>query len=266
MPVTPNHNLYYPGGGDQIAPLHPILASMQDSVEDALDGMVFSVNGQTGDVVVPPPDLNNVTSLKVTNIPASADLNTYTTQGTFHQGSNANAAGGSNYPEPYAGLLEVLGTSAFVYQRYWVYRGGGVPLTGSGKVWVRSWNAGVWGAWSRVDSISGTWQALPLASGFSSQSGGTARYRLGAGGGGVEFSWGVSNAGMSAGDTFRIVEVGGLAESCRPGTTKYFPISGSAANNMGMALVYASGALDIRCGSNLSSYYILDAIRFAPGS
>lgn len=197
---------------------------------------------------------------------SGVDLNSLVTPGGYHQGNNAAAASGTNYPEPYAGLLEVNTVGVFTYQRYSVYRGGGDSVTGAGKVWGRSYYNGVWGAWFRMDSIPGTWQNLPLVSGFGHQSGGTCRYRLGAGGAYVEFQWGVSNAGMSAGNTFRIVDTGGLPESCRPGITKYFPISGSTANNAGVGIVYASGAVDVRCGSTLSTYYILDAIRYAPGS
>ena len=75
-----------------------------------------AIQAQTG---IPFGDVTVVT------IPAAADLNTYVTQGIYHQGANVNAAGGTNYPVPYAGLLEVfqVGTdgNGFTYQRYTVY-------------------------------------------------------------------------------------------------------------------------------------------------
>ncbi len=80
-------------------------------------------------------------------IGAAADLNTYVTQGIYHQGSNANAAGGTNYPVAYAGLLEVYqsGTdgSGFTYQRYTVYQG-------YHAVYSRAKYTTTWGAWQQI--------------------------------------------------------------------------------------------------------------------
>lgn len=76
-----------------------------------------AIQAQTG---IP---LSDVT---VISIGAAADLNTYVTQGIYHQSANVNAAGGANYPVPYAGLLEVFQSgvdgSGFTYQRYTVYK------------------------------------------------------------------------------------------------------------------------------------------------
>lgn len=71
MPVTPNHNLYYPSGSDPISPLPPVFAAMQDSVEDALDGMVVSVNGQTGNVAL---DADDVEARPDTWVPSWSDV------------------------------------------------------------------------------------------------------------------------------------------------------------------------------------------------
>lgn len=80
-------------------------------------------------------------------IGAAADLDTYVTQGIYHQNSNAQAAGGANYPVALAGLLEVfqVGTdpAGFTYQRYTVYQGGHA-------VWTRSKYLTVWGGWQQV--------------------------------------------------------------------------------------------------------------------
>lgn len=70
------------------------------------------------------------------------NLDAYMTAGIWAEGSDANAALGSNYPEPYAGLLEVYNRAAFqVYQRYTVY------ATQGSRVWVRGYTSGAWGSW-----------------------------------------------------------------------------------------------------------------------
>jgi hypothetical protein len=73
---------------------------------------------------------------------ASTDLNTYTSSGIYHQSANANAASGSHYPAPYAGMLEVYASSSMVYQRYTLYS--------SGIVYVRSYYNGTWYAWRQL--------------------------------------------------------------------------------------------------------------------
>ncbi|WP_313387806.1 pyocin knob domain-containing S74 family peptidase [Achromobacter aegrifaciens] len=81
-------------------------------------------------------------AFKTVEIPASANLNAYTTTGTFHQSANAGAVGGTNYPEGTAGLLQVVaaGTS-FVYQRY--------VTTGRRSYW-RTRAGGDWAEWVRM--------------------------------------------------------------------------------------------------------------------
>ena len=70
------------------------------------------------------------------------DLNSFDHVGAYVQSANANAAGGSNYPEPSAGCLEVLPNSGGVVQRYTVY-------TGNNVTYVRSSYNGVWGLWKK---------------------------------------------------------------------------------------------------------------------
>ena len=83
----------------------------------------------------------------VQTIGAAADLNTYVTQGIYHQGANVNAAGGTNYPVPYAGLLEVfqIGTdgSGFTYQRYTVYQS-------QFAIYARSKYTTTWTTWQQI--------------------------------------------------------------------------------------------------------------------
>lgn len=100
------------------------------------------------------------------SIGAGADLNTYVTQGLYHQGSNAQAAGGTNYPVAYAGLLEVFQSgvdgSGFTYQRYTVYQG-------FFQVYTRAKYTTTWSAWKLIPfndspTFTGTATAPVLAS------------------------------------------------------------------------------------------------------
>lgn len=76
---------------------------------------------------------------KVADIPSSADLNTYTTLGMYHQNSNANTTSGSNYPINLAGWLEVYTDGSMTYQRYTEYL--------SGTVYTRVKYNSSWSAW-----------------------------------------------------------------------------------------------------------------------
>jgi hypothetical protein len=86
-------------------------------------------------------------TLRATEIPASADLNNYTSPGIYSQEQNAEAATGANYPAPYAGLLEVLASSAgaMVWQRYTLYRAGS---TWGGICFQRTYYNLGWSAWT----------------------------------------------------------------------------------------------------------------------
>ena len=85
-------------------------------------------------------------------IGAGADLNTYITYGTWTQGNNSAAASGFNYPQPMAGMLEVVphDAGAMVWQRYTTYRH--TALVGTEpwgpRVYVRAFYAGTWSPWS----------------------------------------------------------------------------------------------------------------------
>ena len=70
------------------------------------------------------------------------DFNSFDHVGVYVQSANANAAGGSNYPEPSAGCLEVLPNAGGVVQRYTVY-------TGNNATYVRSNYGGTWGLWKK---------------------------------------------------------------------------------------------------------------------
>lgn len=103
-------------------------------------------------------------AFKTVEIPASANLNAYTTTGTFHRPANAGAVGGTNYPEGTAGLLQVVaaGTS-FVYQRYVTTARRSYWRTRVGSVWtdwVRMLDASMLGAANGLASL-GTDSKIP---------------------------------------------------------------------------------------------------------
>ena len=83
-----------------------------------------------------------------TNLESSGtNLNNYATTGLWHQGGNAGASAGANYPAPHAGLLEVTqpqGTS-MVYQRYTTYKD-------HNKVYTRGRYSGAWSAWKELST------------------------------------------------------------------------------------------------------------------
>ena len=80
---------------------------------------------------------------KGSDIGSGQDLNNYTTDGYYHQNTNANASSGSNYPESLAGMLEVLSDGAMVYQRYTIYNS-------THNVYVRTYYNGTWYNWNKL--------------------------------------------------------------------------------------------------------------------
>lgn len=100
----------------------------------------------------------NADGLTTTDIPGSADLNTYTTAGIYHQGLNVQAASGSNYPIAEAGLLEVYTGGSMVYQRYTHFS--------TGTIYTRSKYLTTWYEWDLVlDDANFSSYALPLSGG-----------------------------------------------------------------------------------------------------
>jgi hypothetical protein len=84
-------------------------------------------------------------------IPGSANLNSYTTPGFYHQPSNANAASGSNYPVSGAGALTVvttIGASNRVSQVYNQYYKSG---EGGPRMFLRAQELdGSWSSWEEL--------------------------------------------------------------------------------------------------------------------
>lgn len=85
-------------------------------------------------------------------IPGSANLNTYTTPGFYHQPSNAGAGSGSNYPTSKAGALTVVRTGvnsgnavAQIYNQYYQASDGGP------RMFIRAQeDNGSWSSWEEL--------------------------------------------------------------------------------------------------------------------
>jgi hypothetical protein len=74
----------------------------------------------------------------------AVDLNSYITDGVWHQSANAEAVTGVNYPIALAGLLIVRVSGNFVYQTFFVYNSGRVyNRTKYNSTWY-PWQAGAW--------------------------------------------------------------------------------------------------------------------------
>ena len=80
--------------------------------------------------------------VKGADISAGADLNTYTTNGYFHQNGNTNAQSGTNYPVALAGMLSVQADGSMVYQKYQAYDGTGT--------YQRTKYNNTWFAWDKI--------------------------------------------------------------------------------------------------------------------
>ncbi|MCG2605873.1 MAG: hypothetical protein KBO60_22710, partial [Achromobacter sp.] len=77
-----------------------------DQAGDPLRVAMQKVNANFADVQSGLAGLWNASALG-----ATVDLNTLTNPGRYHQGTNANALTGSNYPIANAGLLEVAASA-----------------------------------------------------------------------------------------------------------------------------------------------------------
>lgn len=74
----------------------------------------------------------------VTELSGPVDFNTFTTTGVYHQGKYGDAQESTNQPVKQAGLLEVFAGGSMVYQRFTVYRDGGI-YTRSYYAWENKW-------------------------------------------------------------------------------------------------------------------------------
>ena len=101
---------------------------------------------------------------KATPLGGTEDLNTYTSDGAFHQASNSGASGGTNYPTNTAGLLLVKAQGSMVYQLYWEY-------SSTGRIYYRTKYGTSWYSWKQlattaeIDNLSSVY--APLVHGHS---------------------------------------------------------------------------------------------------
>ena len=79
---------------------------------------------------------------KGADIGGSADLNNYTTTGYYHQNSNSNTSGASNYPASVAGMLTVTNDGVMIYQIYQGY--------GANHTYERKYYNGTWNSWHQI--------------------------------------------------------------------------------------------------------------------
>jgi len=103
------------------------------------------LNGVTANIQTSLDGKVDETPIEIGN---AIDLNTFTTTGFWTQSSNAEAAAGTNYPAPYAGLLEVAAKAdaSFIYQRYTTYQL-------YNRVYHRSNYLGTWSLWREVSNV-----------------------------------------------------------------------------------------------------------------
>ena len=107
-----------------------------------VDGRDVATDGTKLDGIEAGAKADQVGLVKGTDIPSGANLNTYTTDGYFHQNGNSNAGSGSNYPVALAGMLSVQADGSMVYQKYQTYNGTGA--------YQRTYYNGSWFAWDKI--------------------------------------------------------------------------------------------------------------------
>ena len=138
-------------------------------------------------------------------IPNAADLNTYTTDGDYYQPSNAQAATGSNYPEPLAMLLRVRTGGGMVWHEAITY-----PGAGGTRVWTRGLY-GSWQAWALNGPGLVSWASLATASGYTSNG-----LQVKRSGSTVSFRGSVLSTNFASTGTKTVIAAGGIDALCRP--------------------------------------------------
>lgn len=92
-------------------------------------------------------DFNAPAVTQGADIGGGVDLNSMTVTGWYHQNTNANASGGTNYPAAKAGLLKVHSDGSMTYQQYQTYDNAATDL------FFRSCYNGTWGTWRKVITL-----------------------------------------------------------------------------------------------------------------
>ena len=204
-------------------------------------GQLKAADGVADDDVVTVGQLSVAASL-----PDAVDLDDYTTPGLWHQDANARAATGTNYPAPYAGLLEVFNgaqSGTFVYQRYTGYKD-------HQEVWLRSYYSG-WGPWNLIGGEDTGWVDATVLSGFAANS--THERPQVRKKNGLVLSKGVfANTGMSANGNYT---VGTLPTGFSPPVNVITGAGTSTGASTASLFFTSGGSILIRTNSTLSGYY-----------
>lgn len=94
---------------------------------------------------------SGLTPGRVVSIAGSVDLNTLTSPGFYYQSTDANAASGTNYPEPKAGTLLVFYSSASNgYNQIYIPYSGSTADESLQNFWFRGVYNGTWDAWKKL--------------------------------------------------------------------------------------------------------------------
>lgn len=125
----------------------------------AVDDIVWTMLGDKGALIVVGRLNGDGTGYPV-ELGAGVDLDTIITPGVYTQSQSGEAAGGTNYPAPATGILEVFdntgGSSdgtAMVWQRYTLSNSSTVPMRN--VVYTRSyWTNNVWSSWAKLSTTS----------------------------------------------------------------------------------------------------------------
>jgi len=107
-----------------------------------VDGRDVAADGTKLDGIETGAKADQIGLVKGADIGAGANLNTYTTNGYFHQNGTTNAESGTNYPAAIAGMLSVQADGSMVYQKYQTYNGGGA--------YQRTKYVNSWYAWDKI--------------------------------------------------------------------------------------------------------------------
>jgi hypothetical protein len=124
-------------------------------------------------------------------------------------------------------------------------------FTGSGPTGVKWLRHN--GKWRRLYDDTG-WVPVPIRAGFARQ--GSIDPAVRRIGNTVYWSWGFSNAGMSASTTHSVADI---PVGFRPNSTRseyYGAISSNSAAAQGSIIIYQSGLVIVRTPATLGSYYI----------
>lgn len=91
-------------------------------------------------------DFNAPAVTQGADIGGGVDLNSMTATGWYHQNTNVNASGGTNYPAAKAGLLKVHTDGVMTYQQYQTY-------DSATELYFRSCGNGTWSSWRKIITL-----------------------------------------------------------------------------------------------------------------